>query len=150
MPFIMGWAQELLGACTPEQGWPTGLGHLDALAVHLSIDVHVHVIAIRQEEVYFFHAGVRPTSSGPDFFLCAVIHGFFAHFFFCFFGKLLLSLPLAFVRWRLVFREGHALPGLFGLIVNLGCWGFHPAFAFRRRLPQSLRIGWWWLFRWPI
>jgi hypothetical protein len=139
MPFVVGRAQELLGACAPEQGWPTGLGHLDALAVHLNVTV-------RQEAVEFFRAGVCPTSSGPDFFLC----GFSAVFFFCFFGKSLLSLLLAFVRWRLVLREGHALPYFFGLIFNFGCWGFRPAFAFRCRLPQSLQIGWWRLFWWPI
>jgi hypothetical protein len=135
MPFVVGRAQELLGACAPEQGWLTGLGHLDALAVHLSVDVDVHVVAIRQEAVYFFHAGVHPTSGGPDFFLCAVVRGFFVYFFFCFFSKSLLSLPLAFVCWRLVFREGHILPGLFSLIVDLGHWGFRPAFAFWCRLP---------------
>jgi hypothetical protein len=51
MPFVVGQAQELLGACAPERGWPTGLGRLDTLAVHLSVDVDVHVITIRQEAV---------------------------------------------------------------------------------------------------
>jgi hypothetical protein len=46
MPFVMGQAQELLRACTPERGWLTGLGRLDTLAVHLSIEVHVHIITI--------------------------------------------------------------------------------------------------------
>jgi hypothetical protein len=64
-----------------------------------------------------------------------VVCRFSTHFFFCFFGKSLLSLLLAFVRWCLVFREGHALPSLVSLIVDLGHWGFHPAFAFWHRLP---------------
>jgi hypothetical protein len=46
MPFIVGQVQELLGACAPEQGWPTGLRCLDTLAVHLSVDVHIHVVVI--------------------------------------------------------------------------------------------------------
>jgi hypothetical protein len=72
------------------------------------------------------------------------------HFFFCFFSKPLLSPLFAFECWHLIFREGHALPGLVGLIIDLGHWGFCPAFAFRRRLPRSLQIGWWWLFRWSV
>jgi hypothetical protein len=85
MPFIVGWAQELLRACAPERGWPTGLGRLDTLAVRLSVDVHVHVVVIRQEAVEFFRAGVRLMSGGPDFFLRTVVRGFSAIFFCCFF-----------------------------------------------------------------
>jgi hypothetical protein len=135
MPFVVGRVQELLGACAPEPGWLTGLGSLDTLAVRLSVDVHVHVIAIQQEAVEFFRAGVCLTSGGPDFFLRGVVRSFSAIFFCCFFSKSLLSLLLAFLCWRLVLREGHALPDFFGLIFDLRRWGFRPAFAFRCRLP---------------